>query len=356
MKKSIRIIISIISSSILTSILILSIFLPTQPYYSDSLRIDYSIELKEVFADFYFEEFSKEFFLIPFGRISSLDHKFTFYLNGKDFIPTFITDDCGAQWINLSFRDYNTDLTIDFTRTRVNGPIEYYQDNEVNITKWLSPAEYIDSDNISIISLANNLVQDQDSNLEKARSIFKYVDKKIHNKDSHIPNLNASKVLNLGFGVCRDQARLFVALCRSANIPSRTISGFIAKDFDSFNSLHLWSEIRLEDGTWIQVCPTNSKFDFSDVCFVDCMYSNEDSSIDFPLNSSSPNFSIEYNVNLETKVFPLKYSLNKLSYLFDVGVLYMFVFMIFSYLILDEVVMSKIKNTVEWIKSITWKD
>jgi transglutaminase-like putative cysteine protease len=57
----------------------------------------------------------------------------------------------------------------------------------------------------------------------------------------------ASEALALGFGVCQDYAHVMLALCRSAELPSRYVSGHLVGQ----GGTHAWVEVVLpvEDGT-----------------------------------------------------------------------------------------------------------
>ncbi len=76
-----------------------------------------------------------------------------------------------------------------------------------------------------------------------------------------IPELMAERE-----GVCQDFAHLLVACARSHRIPARYVSGYLATDpppgrerMVGVDASHAWAAIRLPDGHWLAVDPTNDQ-------------------------------------------------------------------------------------------------
>jgi transglutaminase-like putative cysteine protease len=69
----------------------------------------------------------------------------------------------------------------------------------------------------------------------------------------------AAHTLSVGRGACRDLAVLFIAACRSLNIPARFVSGYQAhaETADGRRYLHAWPEAYLPGGGWRGFDPTH---------------------------------------------------------------------------------------------------
>jgi transglutaminase-like putative cysteine protease len=74
-------------------------------------------------------------------------------------------------------------------------------------------------------------------------------------------------VLDRGEGVCQDYAHLAVAMCRSAGIPARYVSGYLFTADDSTGDdvdgddvsvqTHAWFEAAIPQYGWLALDPTN---------------------------------------------------------------------------------------------------
>ena len=86
----------------------------------------------------------------------------------------------------------------------------------------------------------------------------------------------ASRTLALGHGTCANHARLFVALCRAAGIPSRTVRG-ITYNGESFDTYHEWAEFQDENGVWHSLDPLCEGFpDLEAITSLDLIYAAEE--------------------------------------------------------------------------------
>ena len=99
----------------------------------------------------------------------------------------------------------------------------------------------------------------------------------------------ASDVLEKRLGVCQDFAHAMIALCRSARIPARYISGFNVGE----GQMHAWVETLCGD-EWIAFDPTHGRQTRNDCVFVACGRDFRDVS---PLRAR---FQGEANVEVET--------------------------------------------------------
>jgi transglutaminase-like putative cysteine protease len=69
----------------------------------------------------------------------------------------------------------------------------------------------------------------------------------------------ASEALALGAGVSQDHAHLFVAACRSLNIPARYVAGYLwpGENGTEPQAGHAWAEAFVDDIGWVGFDPSN---------------------------------------------------------------------------------------------------
>lgn len=70
---------------------------------------------------------------------------------------------------------------------------------------------------------------------------------------------SAVEALDLGVGVCQDQAHVFVASCRAAGIPARYVSGYFYTGASGEVASHAWADAWLgADDGWLSVDVTHA--------------------------------------------------------------------------------------------------
>ena len=88
-----------------------------------------------------------------------------------------------------------------------------------DLSAFLKPTEFIDSDNPEIISKVQELTKDCNTDMERVKRIFEFV------RDSYttdvIETRVASEILKQGGNSCYQRSVLFAALARAVGIPSR---------------------------------------------------------------------------------------------------------------------------------------
>ena len=68
---------------------------------------------------------------------------------------------------------------------------------------------------------------------------------------------HAREALAAGRGVCQDFAHVFIGLCRSAAIPARYVSGYLASQKTS--ATHAWTEVFIPSAGWVGIDPTHNR-------------------------------------------------------------------------------------------------
>jgi len=96
---------------------------------------------------------------------------------------------------------------------------------------------------------------------ELMHSIRDKVDYKVGVTETHATAVSA---LANGEGVCQDHAHIFIAACRSIDVPARYISGYLLlEDEQSSEAHHAWAEAFVPDLGWVgfdisnAICPTD---------------------------------------------------------------------------------------------------
>ncbi len=77
----------------------------------------------------------------------------------------------------------------------------------------------------------------------------------------------ASWVLENKYGVCDELTNLFIAMCRSLNIPARFVSGISYTNSELFTEewgLHGWAEVYFPDYGWVSFDPTYGQYGYVD--------------------------------------------------------------------------------------------
>ncbi len=125
-----------------------------------------------------------------------------------------------------------------------------------SIKVYLEPDEFAQSDNPRIEKLANEIIKDKKSNLEKARATMYWVYTNLQKKPTvSVPN--AIEVLDMGYGDCNEHSILYAALARAAGIPTDIVVGLIYQDGRYY--YHAWNASYI-NGKWIWIDPTFGQF------------------------------------------------------------------------------------------------
>lgn len=121
---------------------------------------------------------------------------------------------------------------------------------EKDLSKYLQPELYIESDDPFIKSIADKI--GGNTTEEIVQNIYEYEQKNI--KYTVIPGtLGAKKTLQAHAGKCSEFSAAMVALCRAKNIPARIVIGFFAREQDQ---PHDWVEVYYDKYGWVMYDPT----------------------------------------------------------------------------------------------------
>ena len=121
---------------------------------------------------------------------------------------------------------------------------------------YLGPSPLIESRDRRIRSLAKEIAGDEEKAWDKVEAIYDWVRQKVEYKNG--PIKGALKALEDGTGDCEELTSLFIAICRAAGIPARTV----------WVPGHCYAEFYLEDaqgkGHWFP-CQTAGSREFGGI-------------------------------------------------------------------------------------------
>lgn len=220
--------------------------------------------------------------IFPVGRSSAESSLITLTAGGKNLHYDLLSDSCGGYWFKISKSDISSGEEIVITLTRKKNT-DLFSQKPSSGNNWIKPSYYIDSENDKIVLKSAELTNGLSTNIEKAKTIQRFVinhlEMKVY-KDSFLEK--ASKTYESGYGSCMNFSRLYVALCRAAGIPARTIWGVVYgyNNDKVYDYHHQWAEILDESGSWHPAdFNYTTSFDLNDVRYLDLVYAAEENTI-----------------------------------------------------------------------------
>ena len=219
--------------------------------------------------------------LIPLGRLNQNNNKIRLFINTMLYEPKIIEDGDGGYWYKIALEDLKKEDKVILTINKSNDRYILLEKN-IDEERWITAGPFIDLNNSEIVSKAIQITAGYKSNNDKANQILQYVVDEIAFK--LFPGMHsqtASMTLKRGYGICVNHSRLFVALCRAAGIPARTVSGALLDDQGIF-SHHEWAEYYDDDRSWHPLEPTfSNEMDLVDLRRFDLIY-NIESNLIYP--------------------------------------------------------------------------
>jgi len=120
---------------------------------------------------------------------------------------------------------------------------------------FLIDERYIEKSNPLIRQIASQVKAEDEIDTIK-NTLFYLRDNFKYRADPSPGGGGATKLVDLKVGDCSEFTDLFVALCRSNEIPSRAVRGVMS--YKNIPSKHAWAEVHLKKYGWFQVDPTMS--------------------------------------------------------------------------------------------------
>jgi hypothetical protein len=195
--------------------------------------------------------------LIPVGRLARDGNQVSLSIDAKPFTPETVGDGCGGYWFKIPFDALDGKSRVTVAITRTTADTRFHEQN-ADPKRWTAPSALIDSDNPDIKRKAGELTAGCRGNDDKAEKILQYAVKGVAFRPYAFMHYSpASATLRNGFGVCVNHSRLFVALCRAAGVPARTVSGAMPNESHNY-SHHEWVEYYDDAGAWRALEPSFS--------------------------------------------------------------------------------------------------
>lgn len=227
-----------------------------------------------------------ETLVFPIGRVSFESNSYkVMVINDSVYThtPKIIADSNNGYWLEFSRDDLEEFQMLQIQFTRKKQDLVLFHEESNNTSRWVLPSYYIDSDNEEIKAKAIELTKSSTSDFMKARQIHAFVCSHIRfvSDLGHTYFHKASTTLDLKKGNCMNFSRLFVALCRAANVPARTVWGIVygygSGSRANYNYHHQWAEILDQDNNWRVTDLTMTKvFDINDIRYLDLIYAAEE--------------------------------------------------------------------------------
>jgi Transglutaminase-like superfamily len=139
----------------------------------------------------------------------------------------------------------------------VSGRVRTAEPLKEDLTRYLRPEPFIESDAPEIQAEAKRATQGLDDPRARAERLVRHVNQLIEKKPT-VSLPSALEVLRTRVGDCNEHTALYVALARAAGIPARVAVGLVSMRGAFY--YHAWAEVYLSAGArrgmWIPMDPT----------------------------------------------------------------------------------------------------
>lgn len=218
------------------------------PYENYKFKYTYIIDIKGAVKNFTFDlpipsnEEDKQY--ISDYKLSIQPTKI--YNDGVNRIAQFALSDLENQQIILTTEGIANVRTYNIKTAQA---INQNKSSEKDLSRYLKPEPYIESNDPYIISIANKIKGNTQE--EIIQNIYEYAQKNMTYKIMN--NIGAKKALQIKQGKCSEFSNVMVALCRAKKIPARIVMGNIARDK---MTQHNWVEVYFDKYGWVAFDPT----------------------------------------------------------------------------------------------------
>lgn len=226
---------------------------------------------------------NSDYLSFPVGRSFLTESSIDVSVAGMQYDAEFIFDSCGGYWLHIPKSMLSPGDNIKIRFARKTDTLNLFSEITGDKEDWISPSLTIDSDHEALVALAKEITEGYSTNTEKARRIQNYVVGHVYLKIYMDASADkASLTDELGYGICINSSRLFVALCRAVNIPARTVWGIVNAHDDNggYNNHHQWAEMLDEEGFWHPAdFGYTIYFNLNDIRYLDLIYAAEENTI-----------------------------------------------------------------------------
>ncbi|MGE5422050.1 MAG: transglutaminase domain-containing protein [Ignavibacteriales bacterium] len=187
--------------------------------------------------------------------------------------PAEVQDGSFSLDINLRFGNGLYTIWLGESATKFDGKIRFEVINtQSQDNRYLAPSAYVDSTNPAIVSLAKEIVGDEQSDYGKLQAIHSWVTNNIsYDYNAYLGGndmvLAASQTLQDRSGICRNYSFLVAALCRAVGLPTKVVYGEAWATSEWAAQKHAWNEVYV-GGRWVTLDATWDAGFIRDAAFV----------------------------------------------------------------------------------------
>lgn len=194
--------------------------------------------------------------------------------------------------------------TINFNFQADVKPVKYTIDPNLELidvindqSAFVLPSAFIESNDPRIMKLGKQIKGSTENVDEILTAIFNYVYEVPSQPIKEL--MTAIEVLDKNAASCNGKSRLFVAICRSLQIPARVAGGIILNE-ERKKTSHLWAEVQLLD-EWVPFDPLNGYFAYLPANYLE-VYKGDEFLVK---RSSDMHFDYYYNIEAIQEEGPL---------------------------------------------------
>ena len=191
--------------------------------------------------------------------------KFEEYVLGINKVGEWSGEKATKDNIQCSFH-----VTLFQKRFEVNESLKL-NDITAKNTPYVEPGVFIESEDPEIKTLAARLKGKRTNANDILTALFNYVYEMP--KQSLKELMTVKEALEINAASCNGKSRLFVALCRSLDIPARVVGGLILNE-ERKKTSHLWAEV-LINGKWIPFDALNGYYAFIPINYLEIYKGDE---------------------------------------------------------------------------------
>jgi len=125
---------------------------------------------------------------------------------------------------------------------------------------YLQPTPYTTLDDATITQFSTSR-KNSDDQYQTTVAIMNAVNAAIaYKKGTTEVSTTAAEALVIGSGVCQDYTHVMLALCRSAGLPARYVSGYLYSPtaHESSHATHAWVDVYITGRGWVSLDPTHN--------------------------------------------------------------------------------------------------
>ncbi|MEZ5072678.1 MAG: transglutaminase-like domain-containing protein [Bacteroidales bacterium] len=218
--------------------------------------------------------------ILPVGRAFAQGSGLEFRLNGSLQQAPLTEDDCDGSWMVFGVDALVPGDSLEVAFTLRSTAAAAYPGEGLPDARWTDPSHFIDSDRDEIRTTAREVCEGLENDLDKIQALQRYT---YHHLTFHEYRRSfgdkASASLEMGYGTCMNFSRVFVALCRAAGIPARSVWGIVYDYHDNgiYDYHHQWAEALDGEGFWHPMDFTYSRdFDLVDLRYLDLIHGAEE--------------------------------------------------------------------------------